>query len=85
MNPVQINFLETGLNLCLSCSTSVHLDDGKSIIYIFPLDDSTDYQQKVKQIESPQAFYVNIAHRRRLRCHPQSNLLPKHFELTEHD
>ena len=57
VNPVQINFLETGLNLCLSCSTSVHLDDGKSIIYIFPLDDSTDYQQKVKQIESPQAFF----------------------------
>ena len=56
LGPVEISFTKTGTSLCLSCAASSHLDDGKTIIYVFPLDDSLG--QEVKQIESPQTFFT---------------------------
>lgn len=55
IGPVEINFLQTGTGLCLSCATYSHLDDGKTMIYVFPLDESLG--QEVKIIESPQTFF----------------------------
>lgn len=56
LGPVEIDFLKTGANKCLSCSAHSHLSDGgKTMIYVFDLEDS---DQDIIQIESPTPFFT---------------------------
>ena len=56
VGPVELEFLKTRRTLCTSCSTSDNIEEGTTMIYVFPLD--SNMEQKVKEIESPQSFFA---------------------------